>query len=57
MRFISTRQNGLLLPGKPRSPVGYWIAEVFPFVEFVELFAAFCDADRFSGHVAKDHDH
>ena len=57
MRFISTRcQSELLSPSKSKSRAGSCIAEVYLFMEFVELFAAFCDRDLFFGHVAKDHD-
>ncbi len=46
--FTEANQNHGLALASPRSS---------RFLEFVELFAAFCGADRFSGHAAKDRDH
>jgi hypothetical protein len=53
MRFPSESLSAT----KSKSPAGYCIAEACRFTEFVELFATFYDAGRFSGHGAKDRGH
>jgi hypothetical protein len=50
-------QSGSLSATKSKLAAGCCIAEAYRFTEFVELFAAFYGADRFSGHAAKDRDH
>jgi hypothetical protein len=49
-------QNPSHSRGKSKSAVGCCIAKAYRFTEFVELFAAFYDADQFFGRAAKDRD-